>query len=246
MPVAQGSPAPYAPPATVLNIVERYRSRGLPTPINHEVLARASVPDSLIKRTLQAFRILDLISENGTPTPIFEAIRLAPEAEYQATLAKWLEATYSDVLQFVDPATASETNLADAFRQYQPQGQRSRMITLFTGLFRAAGIGPEKASGAPRKVVASGASPRARPASAPRSHLPPARHRQRDQGALLAPPGLHPALAGVLSSLPNPQLGWVQTDRDRFLTAFTAVLDFAIPVVANIAPPAEEAVDDIA
>jgi Family of unknown function (DUF5343) len=231
MPVTKDAPGPYAPATTTLNIIERYRDRGLPTPITAEVLTRASVPESLIPRTIQTFRILDLIDERGMPTQTFEAIKLAPEADYKATLAKWLEATYADVLQFVDPVTATETQLADAFRHYTPQGQRPRMITLFSGLFRAAGIGPEKPSAPPRK---------GRPATPSRAEA----GRRLGQiiktgtnlgtgaarGNIRLNSELHPALAGVLASLPNH---WTQAERDKFMAAFGAVLDFVVPIVAE-------------
>jgi hypothetical protein len=41
----------------------------------------------------------------------------------------------------------------DAFRTYQPIGQQERMVLLFQGLCRAAGIIPEKVSAPPRAPV---------------------------------------------------------------------------------------------
>jgi len=235
MPVTQESPGPYAPAATLLGIVERYRNKGLPTPVDPDVLARASVSDSLIPRTLHSLRALDLIDEQGVPTEVLESIRLAPEASYKAALAKWLEATYADVLQFVDPATADESKLRDAFRNYQPQGQQSRMITLFSGLFRAAGIGPEKTGAAPRKRTMGLTTAPRLPRKSPEPRKGDGNGRRvGGGGGGIAAPGLPPAIAGVLVSLPDPSMGWIKADRDKFLVAFTAVLDFAIPTVAAV------------
>jgi hypothetical protein len=116
----------------------------LPLPVNAEVLSRAGISESLVPRTLQALKALDLISEDGKPTQTFDTLRLAPEAEYKKCLTEWLAASYSDVMQFVDPATADDTVLRDAFRGYKPIAQQPRMITLFKGLHAAAGIGAEK------------------------------------------------------------------------------------------------------
>jgi hypothetical protein len=33
-----------------------------------------------------------------------------------------------------------------------------------------------------------------------------------------------------MESLPSPEAGWTAADRDRFITTFKAVLDYAIPV----------------
>src|SRR4051812_7146316 len=92
MAVTQADPAPYAPASAVLEIISRRRHRSLPTPINADVLARASVSPSLIPRTLQALQTLDLIDGDGQPTLIFEAIRTSPEADYPKRLEEWLKA----------------------------------------------------------------------------------------------------------------------------------------------------------
>lgn len=226
MPVTQDKPGPYAPATAVLGIVERYRDRGLPTPITADVLARAGVTDSLIARTLYALQTLDLIGVDGMPTATFEAIRRAPQADYMARLGDWLTQAYSDALQFIDPATADETQVHDAFRGYTPPGQRDRMVTLFLGLFRAAGIAPEKvATSAPRKkVVAVRMATRVAPRKI--EHKTPSEKPPFVAGAA---GGLPPALAGLLASLPVNGEGWTQAQRDSFMNTFGVVLDFTFP-----------------
>ena len=145
MAVTSSEPAPYAPAKAVLELVNRFRNRGLPTPISGEVLGRSGISDSLIPRTLQALKSLDLIDEDGKPTPTFEGLRLAPAADFKTRMSEWLNDAYSDVLRFVDPATADETSIRDAFRNYRPVGQQDRMVLLFVGLYAAAGIIAEKA-----------------------------------------------------------------------------------------------------
>jgi hypothetical protein len=97
---------------------------------------------------------------SGAPSETFERLRLAPHAEFQTRLGEWLNTTYSDVLAYLNPATATEMDLRDAFRNYKPIGQQGRMVSLFSGLYAAAGIGPEKdGSGRkPRPKKADGAS----------------------------------------------------------------------------------------
>src|SRR5207237_8351825 len=124
MPVTKDRAGAYAPTSAILSLVHRHRDRGLPSPVNAEVLARAGVSDSLIPRTLQSLQALDLISEDGTPTETLEGLRLAPEAEFKDRLGQWLTAAYADALQFVDPATDDEVKIRDAFRHYVPTGQQ--------------------------------------------------------------------------------------------------------------------------
>lgn len=228
MPVTQNRPGPYTAPSAVLTILEKHRNRGLPSPIDAAVLERAGIPVSLIPRTLQALHTLDLITEDGSPSDVLEGLRLAPEAEYKKRLAEWLTDTYADALQFVDPATATETDIRDAFRKYTPTGQQSRMVSLFIGLFTAAGVMPPRQQ-APRT------SPKAGMARPPRPTHPPARQRAQPKPSLIGgahtpTPGLPPALAGLLQSLPPNGQSWTQEARDKFYTTFGAVLDFCVPI----------------
>lgn len=138
MPVTANAPAPYAPTTAIVGLIERHRQKGLPSPVNEDILGRAGISGSLISRTLQALATLDLIDEQGRPTPTMEGLRLTPEAEYKQRLEDWLRSAYADVLAFVDPATEEDVRIHDAFRSYKPAGQRARMVTLFMGLFAAA------------------------------------------------------------------------------------------------------------
>lgn len=46
---------------------------------------------------------------------------------------------------------------------------------------------------------------------------------------------LHPALVGMLTSLPAPGTSWTKTQRDLFLKAFGSILDLAYPPVDDTA-----------
>jgi len=155
VPVTSDKPAPYAPASSIVDLIERYRNRGLPSPVTADVLLRAGISQSLVSRTLYALQVLDLIDEQGLPTKTFEGIRLAPEAEYKQRLSEWLQGAYADVLKFVDPGVDDETKVRDAFRSYQPVGQQSRMITLFLSLLAVAGMVTDKRVSQPRRASRS-------------------------------------------------------------------------------------------
>ena len=232
MPVTKDATAPYAPASGILSIIERHRNKGLPSPIDADTLARSGVSNSLIPRTMQALTTLDLIDEDGNPTDILEGLRLASEGDFKNRMIDWLRHAYSDALQFIEPE-ADETAIRDAFRSYKPVGQQSRMVTLFTGLFTAAGLreGSERrpiqgTNGKPRKqraekrvVQSKEAEPKAReehsaPVSSNMGQLPP-------------------AVAGLLHSLPLSGTGWSKRKREQFLNIFGATLDFYIPVISD-------------
>lgn len=235
MPVTADKPSPYAPPSAILDLIERHRSRGLPSPVNAEVLGRSGISDSLIPRTIQALQTLDLIDDQSKPTQVFEGIRLAPEAEYKKRLEDWLKGAYADVFSFVDPSKDDETQIRDAFRSYQPIGQQGRMVTLFLGLCAAAGLTPEKAL-QPRPTSVS--RPASSAAKRPLKILPKPIPKPATPTPLAT--GLPAALAGLLASLPRDGGGWTQDKREKFVTTFGAVLDFCYPIVES-EPAAQDA-----
>jgi len=224
MAVTPDQAGPYAPATAVMSLIDRHRTRGLPSPINDDVLARAGISTSLLARTLYALKVMDLIDGDGKPTEIFESIRKAPAAEYQQRLTAWLNAAYADALQFIDPATADETQIRDAFRNYTPIGQQSRMVSLFMGLYSAAGVTPDRKRQSGMKPTKTVTKP-----ARPRIQTPVTPH-QASVPSVVQSGSLPPALAGLLESLPNAGNGWTQVERDRFVTTFSAVLDFCFPV----------------
>lgn len=236
MPVTVDQPAPYAPASAILDLIERHRNKGLPAMVDADVLARAGVSDSLIPRTLQALKTLDLLNEDGRPSEVFEGIRLAPTAEYQQRLSEWLTAAYADALSYVDPATDDEVAMRDAFRKYIPTGQQSRMVSLFMGLFTAAGVMPQRAKGSPpkRNTQASG-SAKSKPGLT-NSQKASVRSLggMRPPQAETRPPAfagsLPPAIAGLLATLPPDGGYWTKERRDGFMATLGAVIDYTFKI----------------
>lgn len=242
MAIHHDGPAPYGPPASVIEVLEAYRNRGLPTPITTEVLARVGVSDALSNRVFNSLRLLDLTDEEGHPTDILAALKLARgEDEYKERLGEWLRGAYADVLQFADPAVDTVEKVTEAFRGLTPDGQRSRMVTLMLGLFRYAGLiegDVPRAKTVPRKPPRQ----RAR-ASTTQRWVEPVQTRgflddirERINGsepasavAVTPASGLHPGLVGLIQQIPRDG-GWTKRRRDEFLRAFEAVLDFSVPV----------------
>ena len=231
MPLRSGGPAPYAPPKTVLDLIANYRDRGLRTPFNAEVLQLAGVSEGLINRTLQTLRLLDLIDEQGNPTPPLEGLKRVPSSEFKVRLEAIVRDVYGEVFQFADPTKDDTNRITDAFRLYEPAGQRSRMVTLFVGLCKASGVIPEGKKPAPatssRRAAAAPQSPR-RSTTAPDGSRPPSfgRNLRADDGGLVPP-----AIEGLIKSI--PYTGWTKERRESFLVTFKAVLDYTVPIMTK-------------
>jgi hypothetical protein len=242
MPVTEDRPAPYATTSSIIDIVSRYRNRGLPFPVNADVLARAGISDSLIPRTLQSLQTLDLINDIGNPTETLEAIRLAPEAEYKTRLVDWLKGTYAGIFSFVDPSKDDGVRIRDAFRGYTPIGQQDRMVALFEGLCAEAGIlaeKPAKPAKAARPASTVSASSRIRASAVSRTVAERLKPGVKNNAAS-APNGLPAPLAGLLASLPAEGTGWSTTKREKFLTTFESVLDFCFPIEDESPSPKDD------
>ena len=135
----QGRRAPYAPPATVMDVVSHYRERDVPPQLDKTRLLQIGVSEGLINRTWSTLDFLGLILGDGTTTEHFRNLRYASDEDYPGVFRALLNEAYAEIFTILDPETADEFALDRAFRPYSPGGQRSRMITLFLGLCRQAG-----------------------------------------------------------------------------------------------------------
>jgi hypothetical protein len=132
--------APYAPILNVVEFIHTVRDRDMPQPVTPATLQAIGIPEGNAPRTLQALKFLHVLQEDGFYDAAAQRLKLAGTDEYPEILAELVRDAYQLVFKVVDPASDPEYRIADAFRQYQPDGQRSRMVTLFMGLCAEAGI----------------------------------------------------------------------------------------------------------
>jgi hypothetical protein len=192
---------------------------------------------------------LDLLDTTGNPTAEFEGLRRVPTTEFKQRLEALIRSVYAEVFQFTDPSKDDPDRVADAFRAYDPPGQRSRMVALFLRLCAASGIIPEQQQAKPRTAPpGKRMAPREssiRGTSKKGASVPP-RVGHGSVGEVWGLNGdLPPALVGLIASIPV-QRGWTEGAREKFMTAFGHVLDFTVPIIsaATAADVADEADDD--
>jgi hypothetical protein len=233
MALEPGSSAPYAPPKHVLGVLGRYRHKGLATPFSKELFERLGMPDAYANRTLRAFRLLDLVTDEGEPTEALRALRLAREEEYQSRLEQVVRTAYQPVFEVTDPATDGEQAVLDAFRHFEPAAQRHRMVTLFLALCEEAGViapgqGPKKRG---RATATNGGSIAPRAKGKVRAEREGKLHQQQPPPPLPGgdDPARDPAIVGIMARLPR-SLRWSDHDRAKWFRALEGAVDLLIEV----------------
>jgi Family of unknown function (DUF5343) len=227
---------PYAPLQPVLDVIRRFRERGLPEVVSRAVLHQLGAAEGNSDRIQKALQFLDLIDADGKRTATFSRLGKASETEYQEVLAEIVRAAYSQILTIVDP-NDGDIPINDAFRHYEPTGQRGRMVALFLGLCREAGMvsgGPVERRPRAKRVTTGNPPSRTRRTEVLTNST---NNNQDDGGAGEAPPPSgadYRLLSALIQQLPRDGT-WTQARRDRWLQAFTANIDLLVEVDEGVA-----------
>jgi hypothetical protein len=103
-------------------------------------LLQLGINDSMVPRTIRALEFLGFVQEDGQPTPLLTQYIEANDEDAQRLMHQAIVRSYAFVLRAINPAEDSRVKILNAFRPMKPQGQWDRMVTLFLGLCRAAGM----------------------------------------------------------------------------------------------------------
>jgi hypothetical protein len=142
MTVQREGRAPYASTGSIKTVIEKHRQVGLQD-VSLERLQRIGITEALAPRTLYALTFLGFYDEGGHVTPEFDAVRKVPEHDFKPALADLLKQAYAPILENLDPAVATQLDVENAFRGFEPTGQLPRMVQLFMGLMAYVGLMPE-------------------------------------------------------------------------------------------------------
>jgi hypothetical protein len=226
--------APYAPFGCVIAVIKRFRERGLPETLTMQEITRVGVSEGNASRTLQALKFLKLVDEEGHRTQTFDRLGRVPTSEYTEVFGEIIKEAYRDVFTIIDPAEATDIEINDAFRYYQPQAQRSRMVTLFKGLCQEVGLaagGPPQTRKRTRAVIGKPSMASNSPAlwkpQVASSQTLEITGTLNGNSTIIGPE--YPLLQGLLQQLPSNKK-WTQERRDRWLQAFTANVDLLIDI----------------
>jgi hypothetical protein len=225
MPWEDSNFMPYAPVEPVMRVIRRFRERGLPDPLTRKSLPTLGIAEGNADRVEKALTFLRLIDEEGRRTQTFDRLGKASTEEYPTVLAEVVRAAYAPILAIVDPSSDTDIAINDAFRPYEPSGQRGRMVSLFAGLCKEAGIieGGPVTRQPKAKRIGSTTKGAMRVPSDQTSHLEIGKRESEESGASL---DLR-LLSALIQQLPKDG-HWSSARRDRWIQAVTATVDLLI------------------
>jgi hypothetical protein len=243
VPIKPDGEAPYTSVPAAVSVIERFRKGTLQTPITQDVLRRAGIPEGLVRRTLKAIRLLELIDDSGHPTEQFQMLAKVRPDEYKDAFAGYLRSVYKDVFTYTDPAHGDMDAIRNAFWGYKPPGQRETMVRLFLGLCEYAELIPEQKRAQPasssRKPKDATTAARSRKRGDQGGQQPPTPPQQPQQEQPTPPPptppsptpldGIDPALVAWFQKIPPTGTPWPKEDKERWFTAFRAMVDGVHP-----------------
>jgi hypothetical protein len=223
---------PYAPGAPTVKIVQRIHAGTTPQALPEKALVALGIAEGNANRVQRALRFLGLINPEFELTELSVRLRRATSDEYGETLSEIVRAAYEPIFVSYDPATASGLDLDNAFKPYDPAGQRPNMIALFMALCREAGLA--QGSAAPRRGRPSAARVNREPANGTKKTPD-----QRRQGPLQPPPPpprqnaqsrLHPAVQAWIDEMPDSGTAWDRADFESWLAIFKASVERAYKI----------------
>lgn len=206
--------APYAPGAPTVAVVRRIREGTTGGNLSLSKLMALGIAEGNAIRVQRALRYLNLIDEGYELTESARRLRKATDAEYQPQLAEIIRGAYGLVFEILpDPSGASGIELSNAFRQFDPAGQRDNMIRLFVALCQeAALIG----------ATAPEAKPKGRPAATERKGITAATItvRRKPKGA-----ESDALIQALMAKFPEFNPEWTPEVQAKWFEAFESLRD---------------------
>ncbi len=238
----------YGPGNRAVDVVKRIHEGKTPNVLSLKALVSLGVPEGNAPRIDRALRFLGLVNPERELSENAVRLRKATSDEYQSVLAEIVHGAYKPIFESYDPATATDVDLNNAFKPYDPAGQRGQMIALFMALCREAGLAPESSEvrrrGRPTTVTVQrfrdiGKTPSRKTPSNEKSasgnsvealtaHNEKSTANNGQFSGILFHPAIDAYLAAARRIIESD--GWTQEARDRVVQGFETQLDLFLPV----------------
>jgi hypothetical protein len=223
---------PYVSYKAFTRFINNMRDGHLPSRVDRGVLTGMS--GSGQSTMINGLQSMELIDKDGKPTKRLEQlVAAAPgSAEYKAQLRRILETAYPSLFNgSVNLKTTTTNEVQEVVRQQGVSGSTvAKVIAFFLSAAKDAGVEVSKYVRTP-PLSDVGVKKRS---STPRAASAVDEDEDEDEDVAEIPLGsgidLHPALVGVLGTLPAPGQPMSLKAREAFMKAFDAVLSLVHPV----------------
>lgn len=217
---------PYMSWATKTNLLDRMGKDGVPGRIDRSVLSGS---EGYKTQVLAGLRWLGLINQDGEVTPRLEELA-DPSGDRQKLIGELFRERYPAQIALGE-RNATQRELEESFKPYGGETARKAVSFYLQGA-HFAGLPISKYWTVPKARKSSGAKGTSRRrTSRPAS---PVRNGGPGEDEASSYQGLHPALAGLLNEIPRNGKGWTQERRDAFTNALGVMLDFCVPITAEV------------
>jgi hypothetical protein len=218
----------YAPYKSLVRFTRQMGEHGLPSHIDRSVLSNMS--GSQQSSIMGSLLYLGLIQGDGTPTAAFKKLVKASSADYGGVLREIVTAAYAFMFNDgIDLKSTTTKKVEEKFREQGVSGSTvSKCIAFFLACCKDASIEVSRfvktpaVTSTPRNTVRRNAS-----SGRMVENVEDDDEEEADRQPPL--PEVHPAIVGLFRELPPAGEPWPKAGRDRFLAAFTAILNFVYP-----------------
>jgi hypothetical protein len=225
MPPNRDLPPPYFAFKTLTNTITKMEEVGPPNRIDRYFLSGMSGAGQT--QFIAGLKSLGLIDEEGAVQPQFVEIVTKPD-ERPALIGQVLHERYPEAVE-LGKTNATTGELLEVFQQYGVQGDTARKaIAFYLKAAEYVGDIPLSPNFKTPSTRSSGGGTKRRPKKTQTQEDKPASSTGNDG----VPSGLHPALAGLLATIPKQGHTWTKDEHDRFKAAFDPVLAIAAPISA--------------
>ena len=226
-------PPPYFAFKTLTNTITKMEEHGPPPRIDRTFLTGMSGAGQT--QFLAGLKSLGLIDDDGVVQPKLVEMVNNPD-ERPALMGQVLRERYPEAVE-LGSGNATTGQLIEVFNGYGVQGDTARKaIAFYLHAAKYAGDIPVSPNFKTPTVARNpgGARRKSKPKPNEAIEVTPV---QPQNGV---PVGLHPALAGLLATIPKQGQTWTQDEHDRFKAAFDPVLAIAAPVSDETSDPDDE------
>jgi len=217
------STPPYFAFKTLTNMLTQMEEHGPPNRVDRSFLTGMSGAGQT--QFIHGLKSLGLIADDGTVQPRLTNLVTAAD-QRPALFGQLVRERYPEAVRLGN-GNATTGELVDLFRdKYGVQGDTARKaIAFYLAAAKYAGDVPLSPN-FKTPTIRTGAGSSRRRGRPPKPDETP----KRTEGGSGVPEGLHPALAGLLQTLPRMGETWTGAERARFMAAFEPVLNIAAPV----------------